>query len=137
MLKDLFEKDWFTSRFSCCALLPVAYERIANGQLRAEMRDMYVALAMDTRAQVRRAANKNLGKFCSTLEPAFVSKTFVDIFVNLASDDEDLVRAVTVENIVAFVGFASSADEKELVVKATYALGKDKSWKIRWNVADK
>lgn len=134
--QELFEKDWFTSRFSCAHLLPVAYERIANGQLRAEMRDMFVELASDKRAQVRRAANKNLGKFCAKVEPAFVSSTFVDVFVNLASDDEDLVRAVAVENVVAFLGFAASPDEKELVVKATNALGKDKSWKIRWNMAE-
>ena len=115
----------------------MAYERIANGEMRAEMRDMYVELASDKRSQVRRAANRNLSKFCAALEPANVSSTFIDVFVNLASDDEDLVRAITVENIVAFLGFASSPSETELIVKATNAMGKDKSWKIRWSMADK
>jgi serine/threonine-protein phosphatase 2A regulatory subunit A len=63
--------------------------------------------------------------------------TVIPLFQKLAQDDQDSVRLLTVEVLVALANRLSKEQTKELLLPAFTALANDKAWRVRYMVASK
>ncbi|KAJ1627069.1 armadillo-type protein [Pavlovales sp. CCMP2436] len=100
LVKRLATADWFTSRISACSLFTVAYPRVPPAT-RSELRATFKVLCRDDTPMVRRAASSALGGFAGVLERELLKTEVMPLFVALASDEQDSVRLLAVENCVA------------------------------------
>ena len=86
---------------------------------------------------VRRAASGKLGEFAKVVEKESLKSDLVPMFVNLAQDDQDLVRLLAVEASVSIAGVLGPEDVEQLVMPTLRQSCEDKSWRVRYMVADK
>merc|ERR1712198_757077 len=61
----------------------------------------------------------------------------IPLFVNLAQDDQDSVRLPAVEAGIAVAALLPSADVEQLIMPTLRQSAEDKSWRVRYMVADK
>lgn len=59
----------------------------------------------------------------------------IPLFKKLAEDDQDSVRLLTVEILVALANRLSKEQIKDLLLPAFTALANDKAWRVRYMVA--
>ncbi|KAK2099453.1 hypothetical protein P7K49_020801 [Saguinus oedipus] len=140
LVKRLASGDWFTSRTSACGLFSVCYPRASNA-VKADIRQYFRSLCSDDTPMVRRAAASKLGEFAKVLELDSVKSEIVPLFTNLASDEQiisyDSVRLLAVEACVSIAQLLSQDDLETLVMPALRQATEDKSWRVRYMVADK
>ena len=58
-------------------------------------------------------------------------------FTELANDDQDSVRLLAVEACVSIAGILSANDKEALIMPTLKNAAQDKSWRVRYMVADK
>ncbi|MBW0494723.1 hypothetical protein O181_034438 [Austropuccinia psidii MF-1] len=135
-LKRLSAAEWFTSRATATALYAAAYPTVSDNT-KEDMRRMYAALCADETPMVRRAAAKELGPFSKVLPQNHLVSDAIPIFRKLASDDQDSVRLLTVDALIAI---ATSLPDKLVCKQQLGATMKsmvaDKSWRVRYMIAD-
>jgi serine/threonine-protein phosphatase 2A regulatory subunit A len=138
LLKRLAEGDWFTSRISATALFATTYAGLVASETdaRAELRSLFLSLAKDDTPMVRRAAASHLAEFAAALEPVHVSGFLLKLFAELAEDDQDSVRLLVVENAEKIVSLLPETDRPTLFA-LVLRLAADKSWRVRYLVADR
>ncbi len=78
--------EWFTSRISCCGLLPVAHRVSRQESEQQEVRGLYRILSQDDTPMVRRAAAQNLSAMAETVEQDVLSQEICPIFIKLTQD---------------------------------------------------
>ncbi|MFH4983189.1 hypothetical protein AB6A40_009898 [Gnathostoma spinigerum] len=135
MVKRLATGDWFTSRTSACGLFSVCYPRVSPA-IKAELRNLFRALCRDDTPMVRRAAASKLGEFAKVFEPDFLKDELLQMFVDLAADEQDSVRLLSVEACIAIAALLTEEQRKELIKPILMNLIEDKSWRVRYMVAD-
>ncbi|KAI4895572.1 hypothetical protein NFI96_001878 [Prochilodus magdalenae] len=116
LVKRLASGDWFTSRTSACGLFSVCYPRVSS-TVKAEIRQHFRTLCSDDTPMVRRAAASKLGEFAKVLELDYVKSDIIPLFTALASDEQE--------------------DLETLVMPTLRQAAEDKSWRVRYMVADK
>ncbi|TRY84876.1 hypothetical protein DNTS_017992 [Danionella cerebrum] len=113
LVKRLASGDWFTSRTSACGLFSVCYPRVSSN-VKAEIRQHFRTLCSDDTPMVRRAAASKLGEFA-----------------------KDSVRLLAVEAGVSIATLLPQEDLEALVMPTLRQAAEDKSWRVRYMVADK
>ncbi|KAL3068130.1 hypothetical protein niasHS_011037 [Heterodera schachtii] len=137
MVLRLSAGDWFTSRTSACGLFSVAYAR-ANPAQKTELRAAFRCLCRDDTPMVRRAAASKLGDFAKVQEEDYLKNEITQMFEDLAKDEQDSVRLLSVEAGIVIVGLLSEDSAKLAQVKPiAVSLVQDKSWRVRYMAADK
>ncbi|CAJ0928846.1 unnamed protein product, partial [Mesorhabditis belari] len=136
MVKRLATGDWFTSRSSACGLFSVCYPRVGPA-VKAELRNMYRQLCRDDTPMVRRAAAAKMGEFAKVLEKDAIVEEYNQMFLDLVIDEQDSVRLLMVEACIAMSSVIPKADMVKHVKPALVALIEDKSWRVRYMVAEK
>ncbi|KAI9608837.1 hypothetical protein H4Q26_005026 [Puccinia striiformis f. sp. tritici PST-130] len=135
-MKRLSVAEWFTSRATSTSLYAAAYPKVSEAT-QDEMRRMYTALCTDETPMVRRAAAKELGPFAKALSQSHLVTDAIPVFRKLAGDDQDSVRLLTVDALIAI---ASSLPDKGICKQQLGATMKamvsDKSWRVRYMIAD-
>lgn len=136
VLRRLCEREWFTSRVSAAGLLAVTYARLAgpDSPARAEVRTMFRKLCEDDTPMVRRAASAHLGPLAVRVGAELAVAEFSDIASRLASDDQDSVRLLAVDNCVALSALLPGGGN---ILPLVVRLAEDHSWRVRWSVANK
>lgn len=142
LIRGLASAEWFTSRVSSCGLFAAAYP-LAPAAQQVELRQLFCGLSGDETPMVRRAAAQNLGKFAEVVEPEAVASDLLPTFEKLASDDQDSVRLLTVEGAAPLMrllraqqeGSDLAAASAESVLANVQKLAQDKSWRVRYSVA--
>ncbi len=86
---------------------------------------------------VRRAASSKLGEFAKAIEIEYLKSDLIPMFVNLAQDEQDSVRLLAVEACVSISGLLQTEDVEQLVMPTLRQCTEDKSWRVRYMVADK
>lgn len=139
MVKRLSSGDWFTSRSSACGLIATAYVKSAhNPVIQDDLSRTYVALCRDETPMVRRSAATNLAAFVKLLPKEKVITDFVPVFNStLVSDDQDSVRLLAVECCIAIAETMNASECKVHLLAALRSLYGDKSWRVRYVVAEK
>lgn len=88
---------------------------------------------------VRRQAANNLAKFVKSMPASIVIEDVIPLFQHLASDDQDSVRLLTVEVLIAIAEAVPKEQQSShgVLLNALRSLFEDKSWRVRYMVADR
>lgn len=88
---------------------------------------------------VRRQAATNLAKFVKAMPASIVIEEMIPLFQHLAGDDQDSVRLLTVEILVAIAEVVPKEQQSShgVLLNALRSLFEDKSWRVRYMVADR
>jgi serine/threonine-protein phosphatase 2A regulatory subunit A len=137
MLKRLAQGDWFTSRTSACGLVSVCYQRVSNST-KMDLRSLFRNLCSDDTPMVRRAAAAKFGELVKVVEMEHVKSELIPLFGSLAQDEQDSVRLLAVEACVVIAQlFNKHEDIDKFLMPSLKAAIEDKSWRVRYVVADK
>ncbi len=71
------------------------------------------------------------------VEGEMVKSDVIPLFHNLANDEQDSVRLLAVEACAAIAGTLTKDDIETLIAPTLNSAAKDKSWRVRYMVADK
>ena len=154
LVQRLSRGEWFTSRTSACALYAPVYDK-ADPAVQDEMRKAFATLGSDDTPMVRRAAAKWLGvsdndtgslsgvtdiertlqEFVKKLSKQHVLSDGLAVYRRLQSDDQDSVRLLTVEDLIAIAQQLTPAEVKEQLLKQIRQTVSDKSWRVRYMAA--
>jgi len=134
----LSKADWFTSKVSATGLYNVPYSR-ATAPVQEGLRQQFGALVHDDTPMVRRQAATNLAKFVKAMPATIVIEEMIPLFRHLASDDQDSVRLLTVEILIAIAEVVPKEQQSShgILLTALRSLFEDKSWRVRYMVADR
>ncbi|KAF2395536.1 protein phosphatase PP2A regulatory subunit A [Trichodelitschia bisporula] len=134
----LSKADWFTSKVSATGLYNVPYSR-ATPPVQEALRQQFGQLVHDETPMVRRSAATNLGKFVKAMPVNVVIEEMIPLFRHLAADDQDSVRLLTVEVLIAIAEGVPKEQQSShgILLTALRALFEDKSWRVRYMVADR
>ena len=134
----LTKADWFTSRISATGLYNVPYRK-ASAQSQDGLRTQFAALVRDETPMVRRQAANNLAKFVKEMPPNVVINNMIPLFQALAGDDQDSVRLLTVDVLIAIAEVVPKEQQPShgVLLNALRSLFEDKSWRVRYMVADR
>ncbi|KAK8221491.1 protein phosphatase PP2A regulatory subunit A [Phyllosticta capitalensis] len=131
--------DWFTSKISATGLYVEPYPRVsAQGQ--ESLRQHFSKLVHDDTPMVRRQAANNLAKFVkSGMPPQTVIEDMIPLFQRLTTDDQDSVRLLTVDVLIAIAEVVPKEEQTShgVLLTALRHLFEDKSWRVRYMVADR
>jgi serine/threonine-protein phosphatase 2A regulatory subunit A len=98
---------------------------------------LFKSLCQDDTPMVRRAAASKLGEFAKVVEPEYLHQELVPLFTNLANDEQDSVRLLAIEAGIAMAGLFRHEDLEQQMMQTLRAATEDKSWRVRYVVADK
>lgn len=134
----LSKADWFTSKISGTGLYEVPYSK-ATPPSQEGLRQQFGLLVHDDTPMVRRQAANNMPKFVKTMPPAIVIEEMIPLFQHLTSDDQDSVRLLTVEILIAIAEVVPKEQQSShgVLLSALRSLFEDKSWRVRYMVADR
>jgi serine/threonine-protein phosphatase 2A regulatory subunit A len=134
----LSKADWFTSKISATGLYNVPYGK-ATPPSQEILRQQFGQLVHDDTPMVRRQAANNLAKFVKAMPAAIVIEEMIPLFQHLASDDQDSVRLLTVDVLIAVAEVVPKEQQSShgVLLTALRSLFEDKSWRVRYMVADR
>ncbi|CAN0050913.1 unnamed protein product [Scytosiphon promiscuus] len=140
MVTRLSTGDWFTAKVSACGLFTAAYKHISEHDQRTLLRAQFDVLAKDTDTpMVRRAVASNVGDFAGVVEGHLLLSDVVPVFEALASDDQDNVRLLAVEQAgkvaKALVDQQLEDECAAHIVPVIKHAVEDRSWRVRCAMA--
>lgn len=138
MVLRLSKADWFTSKVSATGLYSVPYKR-ASQPLQQSLRQYFGGLVHDETPMVRRQAANNLAKFVKEMNTPVVIEEMIPLFQFLANDDQDSVRLLTVDILIAIAEEIPKEQQPShgVLLTSLRSLFEDKSWRVRYMVADR
>lgn len=86
---------------------------------------------------VRRAAAAKFGEVVKVMETEHVKNELIPLFNCLATDEQDSVRLLAVEACVVIASIFKNDDIERYLMQSIKAAIDDKSWRVRYVVADK
>ncbi|KAI9685097.1 MAG: hypothetical protein M1820_010848, partial [Bogoriella megaspora] len=127
----LSKADWFTSKISATGLYNVPYSR-ATPPSQEGLRHQFGQLVHDDTPMVRRSSANNLAKFVKAMPATIVIEEMIPLFQHLASDDQDSVRLLTVDILIAIAEVVPKEQQSShgVLLTALRNLFEDKSWRI-------
>lgn len=134
----LSKADWFTSKISATGLYTAPYKK-SSADSQTKLRQNFSQLVHDDTPMVRRQAATNLAKFVKPMTPQIIIEQMIPLFQHLAGDDQDSVRLLTVEILIAIAEGIPKEQQSShgVLLTALRSLFEDKSWRVRYMVADK
>lgn len=134
----LSKADWFTSKISGTGLYEAPYTK-ATPPSQEQLRQQFGQLVHDDTPMVRRQAANNMSKFVKAMPASIVIEEIIPLFQHLAGDDQDSVRLLTVEILIAVAEVVPKEQQSShgVLLTALRALFEDKSWRVRYMVADR
>ena len=134
----LSKADWFTSKISATGLYNIPYTR-ASATSQEGLRQQFGHLVYDDTPMVRRQAANNLAKYVKAMPATIVIEEMIPLFQYLASDDQDSVRLLTVDILIAIAEVVPKEQQSShgVLLTALRNLFEDKSWRVRYMVADR
>ena len=134
----LSKADWFTSKISATGLYSVPYAR-ATANSQEMLRQHFGQLVKDDTPMVRRQAATNLGKFVKEMPTQIVIAEMLPLFEHLAKDDQDSVRLLTIEVLIAIAEVVPKDQQSNhgILLQTLRSLFEDKSWRVRYMVAER
>lgn len=134
----LSKADWFTSKISAAGLYTEPYKH-ATAQSQEGLRQQYSQLVHDDTPMVRRQAATHMAKFVKSMPAAIVIDEMIPLFQHLAADDQDSVRLLTVDVLIAIAEAVPKEQQSShgVLLTALRSLFEDKSWRVRYMVADR
>jgi len=135
LIARLASHDWFTSRISVCSLFSVTSPKVSPAK-RQELLKIYFRLCSDDTPMVRRQAANVLGAVAEVLDQGAARQDLFEAFEKLAKDEQDSVRILAISNCIALGRLDKTPENQALIVGVVKACTEDKSWRVRYMVAD-
>ncbi|KAG8161834.1 hypothetical protein KVR01_008821 [Diaporthe batatas] len=134
----LSKADWFTSKVSGCGLYTSPYSKVSP-PIQQQLRQQFGQLVHDETPMVRRQAATNLSKFVKEMPASIVVEEMIPMFQHLAQDDQDSVRLLTVEVLIAVAEVVPKEQQSShgVLLTSLRSLIEDKSWRVRYMIADR
>ncbi|KAG6365031.1 hypothetical protein INS49_006637 [Diaporthe citri] len=134
----LSKADWFTSKVSGCGLYTSPYQKVSP-PMQQQLRQQFGQLVHDETPMVRRQAATNLSKFVKEMPASIVVEEMIPMFQHLAQDDQDSVRLLTVEVLIAVAEVVPKEQQSShgVLLTSLRSLIEDKSWRVRYMIADR
>ncbi|NXX59681.1 2AAA phosphatase, partial [Scopus umbretta] len=132
LVKRLAGGDWFTSRTSACGLFSVCYPRVSSpvkAELRHEIIPMFSNLASDEQARGPWMPGSSVGDGGGPSPMPGSSPC--------PPRSQDSVRLLAVEACVSIAQLLPQEELEGLVMPTLRQAAEDKSWRVRYMVADK
>ncbi|KAI6779558.1 Protein phosphatase PP2A regulatory subunit A-like protein [Emericellopsis cladophorae] len=138
MTLRLAKADWFTSKVSGCGLFTAPYSKV-SATSQEQLRQQFSILVHDETPMVRRQAATNLSSFVREMPPNIVVDEMIPLFQHLVSDDQDSVRLLTVETLIAIAESVPKDQQSShgVLLTSLRNLMEDKSWRVRYMIADR
>ncbi|KAJ5740423.1 hypothetical protein N7493_000295 [Penicillium malachiteum] len=138
LVLHLSKADWFTSKVSATGLFCTPYRK-ATPATQQILRQHFGALVHDETPMVRRQAANNLAKFVKEMQTPVVIDEMIPLFQYLAGDDQDSVRLLTVDILIAIAEEIPKEQQPShgVLLTSLRNLFEDKSWRVRYMVADR
>jgi len=138
MTLRLAKADWFTSKVSGCGLFTAPYSKV-SATSQEQLRQQFSILVHDETPMVRRQAATNLSSFVREMSPNIVVDEMIPLFQHLVSDDQDSVRLLTVETLIAIAESVPKDQQSShgVLLTSLRNLMEDKSWRVRYMIADR
>lgn len=129
------QNDFFTSRVSACALVPVVY-KYANHDQKPALRKLFSALCLDDTPMVRRAAANKLRDLITVCDPQDVLADMIAVYRQLSQEDtQDTIRVACVHTTLIIAGMLSDEDNRQHTLFVVKDATEDRSWRVRLTVA--
>jgi len=111
----------------------------SDQESKVKLRQAYAQLVHDDTPMVRRQAATNMAKFVRAMPADIVIEQMIPLFQHLANDDQDSVRLLTVEVLIAVAEVIPKEQQSShgVLLSSLRSLFEDKSWRVRYMVADK
>ncbi|KXJ94403.1 armadillo-type protein [Microdochium bolleyi] len=134
----LSKADWFTSKVSGCGLYTAPYKKVGP-PFQEQLRQQFGLLVHDDTPMVRRQSATNMAKFVKEMPAAVVIDEMIPLFQHLVQDDQDSVRLLTVEILVAIAEVVPKEQQAShgVLLTSLRNLIEDKSWRVRYMIADR
>lgn len=134
----LSKADWFTSKVSGCGLYTAPYSKVSP-PIQEQLRQQFGQLVHDDTPMVRRQAATNLAKFVKEMPAAIVVEEMIPMFQHLVQDDQDSVRLLTVEILISIAEVVPKEQQAShgVLLTSLHSLIEDKSWRVRYMIADR
>lgn len=153
LIESLSTGSWFSAKVASCGLYKSVIVKV-NSVTRKKLFSLYLKLVTDDSPIVRRSAASHLACLVDKLTE-FTKETkntsedkinnqdweiISQMFQNLINDDQDSVKHLSVDVLVAILEFFQSVDDTthngEFLVSALKLINDD-SWRVRYAAADK
>jgi len=125
----------WASRVSACGLYIILYGKL-EATSQSTVKTLFEKLCVDDMPMVRRAAATHLGALTQSVSADLVKTDMIPMFVKLINDEQDNVRPLAVRAAVEVAQKLSKEDTTALLVPPLHAASKDRSWRVRFVVAD-
>lgn len=137
LIGRLSKADWFTSKVSGCGLYTSPYKKLPSN-LQEQLRGQFGLLVHDDTPMVRRESATNMGKFVKEMTADVVIEEMIPLFQHLAQDDQDSVRLLTVEILIAIAEVVPKEQQSShgVLLTSLRNLIDDKSWRVRYMIAN-
>ncbi|KAI9490442.1 putative ser/thr protein phosphatase 2A regulatory subunit A [Zychaea mexicana] len=135
MLKRLSTGEWFTSRASAAGLYAAIYKKC--GSMQIELQNSFAQLIQDASPMVRRASSKALADFTEQMTPDEVINVSLPLFYKVAGDEQDSVRLLAVDDMIAIAKMITARQRYEHLVPTFDSLTVDCSWRVKYMLATK
>ncbi len=134
----LAKADWFTSKVSGCGLFTAPYKKVTP-PVQEQLRNQFGLLVHDETPMVRRQAATNMAKFVREMPASIVVDDMIPLFQHLVQDDQDSVRLLTVEILIAIAEVVPAKQQSShgVLLTSLRNLIEDKSWRVRYMIADR
>lgn len=103
------------------------------------LRQHFGNLVHDDTPMVRRQSANNLAKFIKEMPSTVVVDEMIGLFQHLANDDQDSVRLLTVDVLISIAEIIPKEEQPShgILLTSLRNLIEDKSWRVRYMVADR
>ncbi|CCE82816.1 Piso0_002566 [Millerozyma farinosa CBS 7064] len=152
MIDSLSQGNWFSKKVASCGLFKSVLIKV-DAATRRDLLNIYYKLASDDSPMVRRGAASHLPTLIDKLtwftENYPNSEDKVDnkdweiisqIFQHLINDEQDSVKFLSVDVLVAILEFFQSVNDSshnsEFLISSLKLIG-DESWRVRYTAADR
>lgn len=133
----LSKADWFTSKVSGCGLYAAPYKKVPPN-VQEQLRQQFGHLVHDETPMVRRQSATHMPSFVKEMPAPIVIDEMTPLFQHLAQDDQDSVRLLTVQILIAIAQVVPKEQQAShgVLLTALRSLIDDKSWRVRYMVAE-
>ncbi|KAK9476456.1 armadillo-type protein [Lipomyces japonicus] len=136
LIQRLTWADWFTNKVSVSGIFPSTYQKVSD-EGKITLLKLFEKLVYDEAPMVRRAAATNLAHLVPHITKEIVISDIVPLFLYLSQDDQDSVRLLTIDILVAIANLLGPEIAREQLLSQIKKLFVDKSWRVRYMVADR
>jgi len=136
-IENMARSEWYTSRSTAAAVIPALYSLLQEEpQALNKLRALFCQLCADEEPTVRRAAVLAFGHMVELVEVDVIKKELVPVFQKLAGDSLDSVRLLAVMAGTALCSKLGEADFENIMLPHVQSFGGNKSWRVRYVLAD-